>query len=98
MTEIEKVQYRRDEIYIAEHYGLTDQLGQTKEELRELIEAIEDYEKCPSIDSAAAIFEETADVENMTYQIKYLMRSEDAVEGIKRYKVDRQLGRIERGE
>ena len=95
MTDIAKVQYRHDEIYIAEHYGLTDQLGQLKEELLELIEAVDNYKERPCIKHVKDMNGEIADVENMTYQIKYLMHVEDAVEGIKRYKVDRQLKRIE---
>lgn len=98
MTEIEKVQYKHDLEYISEHYGLSDQLGQTKKELLELIEAIEDYEKSPSIEHYNHVSEEIADVENMTFQIKMLMKSENAVNKIKQFKVDRQLRRIARGE
>lgn len=98
MTDFEKVKYKHDEYKIAVHYGLPDQLKQLKEELHEAIEAAEDYEKEPSIDNLGHLNEEIADVENMTYQIKMLLDTEDAVNKIKRFKVDRQLGRIERGE
>lgn len=98
MTELEKVQYKHDEYKIAEHYGLPDQLKQLKEELLEAIEAAEDYENEPSIEHFKHLNEEIADVENMTFQIKMLLDSEDAVNEIKLFKVNRQLKRINRGE
>lgn len=72
---------------IANHYGLEHQLGKCKEELGELIEAI---------DSAndEAIIEEIADVENMTEQLKQLMCAGRVVELYKDYKIARQLRRI----
>ena len=72
---------------IANHYGLKHQLVKCKEELGELIEAI---------DSAndEAIIEEIADVEIMTEQLKYLMRTEPSVDIYKDYKIARQLRRI----
>lgn len=73
--------------YIADHYGLEHQIGKCKEELGELIEAI---------DSAndEAIIEEIADVEIMTEQLKQLMRADRVVELYKDYKIARQLRRI----
>ena len=73
--------------YIADHYGLEHQLVKCKEELGELIEAI---------DSAndEAIIEEIADVEIMTEQLKQLMRADRVVELYKDYKIARQLRRI----
>ena len=72
---------------IANHYGLKHQLVKCKEELGELIEAI---------DSAndEAIIEEIADVEIMTEQLKQLMRADRVVELYKDYKIARQLRRI----
>lgn len=72
---------------IANHYGLEHQLGKCKEELGELIEAI---------DSAndEAIIEEIADVEIMTEQLKQLMCADRVVELYKDYKIARQLRRI----
>lgn len=72
---------------IANHYGLKHQLVKCKEELGELIEAI---------DSAndEAIIEEIADVEIMTEQLKHLMRADRVVELYKDYKIARQLRRI----
>lgn len=75
---------------IANHYGLKHQLVKCKEELGELIEAI---------DSAndEAIIEEIADVEIMTEQLKQLMRADKVVELYKDYKIARQLRRIAEG-
>lgn len=74
---------------IADHYGLEHQLGKCKEELNELIEAIDSLDE-------KAIVEEIADVEIMTEQLKYLMRTEPSVEIYKEYKIARQLRRISR--
>ena len=72
---------------IADHYGLKHQLGTCKEELGELIEAIDSM-------NDEAIIEELADVENMTYQLKHLMCADRVVDLYKDYKVARQLRRI----
>lgn len=76
--------------YIANHYGLKHQLVKCKEELGELIKAIDSLDE-------KAIVEEIADVEIMTEQLKYLMRTEPSVEIYKDYKIARQLRRISRG-
>lgn len=78
-----------DLIFIATHYGLEHQLGKCKEELGELIEAIDSMDE-------KAIVEEIADVEIMTEQLKYLMRTEPSVDIYKDYKIARQLRRISR--
>lgn len=78
-----------DLINIANHYGLEHQLGKCKEELGELIKAIDSLDE-------KAIVEEIADVEIMTEQLKYLMRTEPSVEIYKDYKIARQLRRISR--
>lgn len=75
--------------YIANHYGLKHQLVKCKEELGELIKAIDSLDE-------KAIVEEIADVEIMTEQLKYLMRTEPSVEIYKDYKIARQLRRISR--
>ena len=79
----------KDLKYIADHYGKEHQLEKCKEELGELIEAI---------DSAndEAIIEEIADVEIMTYQLKHLMCADRVVDLYKDYKIARQLRRISR--
>lgn len=73
--------------YIADHYGNEHQLEKCKEELNELIEAIDSKDE-------ESIIEEIADVEIMTNQLKYLMRAERLVEHYKNYKTQRQLARI----
>lgn len=78
--------------YIADHYGLEHQLGKCKEELGELIEAIDSFDE-------RAIIEEVADAEIMISQIKYLRDIPDEqVDVIKKYKIQRQLQRIENGD
>lgn len=73
--------------YIADHYGLKHQLVKCKEELGELIEAIDST-------NGEAIIQEIADVEIMTEQLKHLMCVEKVVELYKDYKIARQLRRI----
>lgn len=73
--------------YIADHYGLEHQLGKCKEELGELIKAIESLDE-------KAIVEEIADVEIMTEQLKQLMCADRVVDLYKDYKIARQLRRI----
>ena len=76
-----------DLMNIANHYGIKHQLVKCKEELGELIEAIDSM-------NDEAIIEEIADVENMTYQLKYLMCADRVVDLYKDYKIARQLTRI----
>lgn len=77
---------------IANHYGLKHQLVKCKEELGELIEAIDSLDE-------RAIIEEVADAEIMISQIKYLRDIPDEqIDVIKKYKIQRQLQRIENGD
>lgn len=73
--------------YIADHYGKEHQLEKCKEELNELIEAIDSKDE-------ESVKEEIADVEIMINQVKYLMCAERLVELYKDYKIQRQLMRI----
>ena len=73
--------------YIANHYGKEHQLEKCKEELNELIEAIDSKDE-------ESVKEEIADVEIMINQVKYLMCAERLVELYKDYKIQRQLTRI----
>ena len=77
----------KDLEYIAYHYWKFHQLEKCKEELNELIEAIESKDE-------ESIIEEIADVEIMTEQIKQLMCAVKVVELYKDYKIQRQLTRI----
>ena len=75
--------------YIADHYGKEHQLEKCKEELNELIEAL-------GSNCDIHLAEEIADVEIMISQIKYLRNIPDEqVDVIKKYKIQRQLRRIE---
>lgn len=87
MTETEKAALKMDIHKIAEHYGLK-QFDKTLEELDELAEAINERD-------IQHMTEEIADVEIMTAQLKMLLDAESDVEQMKRFKVDRQLRRME---
>lgn len=77
---------------IADHYG-ERQFTKAIEELSELITAIsklqaEDYENA---NNCKNLIEEIADVEIMTYQLKYLLKAYADVEKVKTYKIKRTL-------
>lgn len=94
--EIPPSRIKKDMRQIAEHYGLTSQYRQTIEELSELILAISKvcrFEEYDEVYTLKNVMEEIADVEIMTYQLKYLIGCFDTVKEIKREKVDRQLGK-----
>lgn len=74
--------------FIADHYGLENQLGKCIEELNELVEAL-------SHKNIDCVQEEVADVENMLEQIKYLLRLSDySIRCIRLSKIFRQLTRM----
>lgn len=74
--------------FIADYYGLENQLGKCIEELNELIEALGHK----NIDH---VQEEVADVENMLEQIKYLLGLSDySIRCIRLGKTFRQLTRM----
>ncbi len=99
-------------IKIANKYGFSKQSRQLSEECAELIQAVSKYyrfrnskntrdEILTSTEDSNMliqhIVEEIADVEIMLEQIKILLNiSNEAVEGIKEKKINRQLARIER--
>lgn len=89
---MEKTLQNENEIKtIADYYGLESQKVKCKEELNELIEAIESG-------SRGHTAEEIADVEIMLEQIKYLQDFEATVNRVKAFKIQRQLGRIADGD
>lgn len=89
---LEKTPQNENEIKtIADYYGLESQKVKCKEELNELIEAIESG-------SRGHMSEEIADVEIMLEQIKYLQDFEATVNRVKAFKIQRQLGRIADGD
>ena len=94
MTDIEKLMLKVNEGKILHHYGITEQVSHLKEECRELIEAADGY--INGTDSKAHFLEEIADVEVMIDQMKLHFGAWDKVDEIKRFKVKRQLGRMER--
>ena len=93
---IKDYKLRLDERAILNHYGITEQVAKLKEECRELIEASDGY--INGTDSKAHFLEEIADVEVMLDQMKLHFNAQDRVDEIKRFKVKRQLGRMEREE
>lgn len=93
---IKDYKLRLGERAILNHYGITEQVAKLKEECRELIEASDGY--INGTDSKAHFLEEMADVEVMLDQMKLHFNAQDRVDEIKRFKVKRQLGRIEREE
>ena len=93
MTDTERLKLKEDEGKIASHYGKEAQLRKTQEELMELYDAIGEY--ISGADTDEHVKEEAADAEVMIDQIKLLLHCWDDVNDIKRYKVDRQLKRME---
>lgn len=93
---IKDYKLRLGERAILNHYGITEQVSKLKEECRELIEAADGY--INGTDSKAHFLEEMADVEVMLDQMKLHFNAQDKVDEIKRFKVKRQLGRMEREE
>ncbi len=87
--------------YIAQHYGLENQLDKLREELGELDTAIH----CAELDmilnngqippeTIGALVDELADVSVMLQQIMHLTNTHDAVRERIHFKVNRQLERI----
>lgn len=87
---------------IADHYGLNAQLNVATEELAELIQAIARFRRVDENDMLELairknlVAEEMADVEVMLAQIKYLMKIDERVEAVAKYKIDRQLKRMKK--
>ena len=93
---IKDYKLRLGERAILKRYGITEQVAKLKEEAYELIEAADGY--INGTDSKAHFLEEMADVEVMLDQMKLHFNAQDKVDEIKRFKVKRQLGRMEREE
>ena len=73
---------------IAEHYGLNHQKIKLIEEMAELTQAI-----CKGNENN--IIEEIADVEILLEQVKHLMKINITMDVMKKFKINRQLKRIE---
>ena len=82
---------------IANHYGLRHQLLKLREEARELIDALDEFEQS-NLEAIDHIVEEAADVNVVTQQIIHLLKAPDAFEEMQWFKVNRQLMRMEEGE
>ena len=82
---------------IANHYGLRHQLLKLREEARELIDALDEFEQS-NLEAIDHIVEEAADVNVVTQQIIHLLKAQDAFEEMQWFKVNRQLMRMEEGE
>lgn len=93
---IKDYKLRLGERAILKHYGITEQVAKLKEEAYELIEASDGY--INGTDSKAHFLEEIADVLVMIEQMIMHFNAQDKVDEIKRFKVKRQLGRMEREE
>lgn len=87
---------------IADHYGLNAQLNVATEELAELIQAIARFRRVDERDMLELairknlVAEEMADVEVMLAQIKYLMKIDERVEAVAKYKIERQIKRMKK--
>lgn len=93
---IKDYKLRLGERAILKRYGITEQVSHLKEECQELIEASDGY--INGTDTELHFLEEIADVEVMLDQMKLHFNAQDKVDEIKRFKVKRQLGRMEREE
>ena len=78
------------------------QLNIATEELAELIQAIARFRRVDERDMLELtirknlVAEEMADVEVMLAQIKYLMKIDERVEAVAKYKIERQLKRMKK--
>ena len=82
---------------LADFYGLKNQLKQLAEECSEL--SVEALHYTRERGGTERISEEIVDVLIMIQQIIYLLRNDtEKLEKYADYKMDRQLGRIDRGE
>ena len=94
MTDIEKAELKAKLQMIYEHYG-KHQFTKCLEELQELMEAINLYIVSGYSDSLKDhVIEELADVWIMITQIIMMLNAENEVDEYKKYKIERQLGRM----
>ena len=87
--------------YLADTYGYESQSLQLVEEMAELTQALNHlrrYKDYNEFEHRQSVFEEMADVEVMLDQMKYLLNCHAEVEEYKRYKVDRQIKRLQDGD
>lgn len=102
---------KEDLLQIIQHYGINHQQRKLNEECYELIEALKNYEfqkeACESVGCSRIhvdkerehIKEEIADVMVMLKQFQYYYGITDKeIEEVMKFKINRQLERIENGE
>lgn len=80
--------------HILDHYGPHAQLIKAKEELLELVKAIDDFLRHMSQSTVEHVAEEVADVEIMIAQVRAGLVGHDRVERWKAFELDRQMRRI----
>lgn len=81
---------------IADHYGLQAQKGMLIEEMAELMQAVNRFDRNPTEKNLEAIAEEIADVEIMIAQAKYLYAiPQQKIDEITDCKIQRTLERME---
>ena len=83
---------------VADYYGLDAQINQSMEEMAELIQALNKFRRSNGTKPLILndVIEEIADVEIMLDQLKYLLHiSQKRVDGVKDYKVNRAILRID---
>lgn len=81
---------------IADHYGLQAQKGMLIEEMAELMQAVNRFDRNPTEKNLDAIAEEIADVEIMIAQAKHLYAiPQQKIDEITDYKIQRTLERME---
>ena len=80
---------------IADHYGLQAQKGMLIEEMAELMQAVNRFDRNPTEKNLDAIAEEIADVEIMLAQAKYLYGiMQENIDEFKTQKIQRTLERM----
>ena len=82
-------------LFIIDCYGTKSQEDVAIEEMAELQKAILKHRRSAGEKTRADIVEEIADVENMLEQLKIIYSCSKEIEGIKDYKIKRQIRRIE---
>lgn len=85
--------------YIADTYGITNQLIKLQEESAEVIQAICKIQTIPSgqeipDEFTHKLIEEIADLKIMLEQVEYLLKCSAEIATVQEYKITRQVNRI----
>lgn len=85
--------------FIADHYGISSQLAQSREECAELIVATSKYDRAKTekarVSAEESLAEEMADVTIMLAQLEYLLGNHTEVGYHIQRKLNRQIQRIQ---